>query len=146
MSNVEGDGRSATGPEEKTEERKDDKHVSSAAEATKEKKKYIYVHSDQYYEYQMKKLRVDLGLPPDPPLIEVKEEQEMEPSKDLSFAPEVSSSASSSSISTTVLTSTADYDLSKGLVPGRVEGQLDLIGHKPLRKGPLKPGAVQRDA
>ena len=83
----------------------------------------------------MKRHRVSLGLSPHPPLLEVKqEEEETEPQKDLSFAPEASSAASSSGISTTVLTSTSDYDLSKGLAPGRVEGQFRLVKYYNLAR------------
>ena len=113
-------------------------------------KKYIKVYDDRSDWKFIQKTRSKFGLPPQPfpiPSTEVKQEKEEEPENNqegLATAVGSSSSCASipSQISTTVLSS--DFSPDQALTPGRIEGHLERLGHRPPSKTPMKVGALKR--
>lgn len=130
------------------ETEKEEKPSSVSGGETRKKKTYQKIRDDKQEWNRVQRARLRHGLPLQswPPTTEVKQEEEEEAktqNNQEGLAAAVDSSASSSfQISTTVLG--ANHDGAQALTPGRIEGNLERIGHRPLSKAPVQPGVVKR--
>lgn len=132
------------------ETEKEEKPSSVSGGETRKKKTYQKIRDDKQEWNRVQRARLRHGLPLQswPPTTEVKQEEEEEAktqNNQEGLAAAVDSSACSSSsfqISTTVLS--PNHDGAQALTPGRIEGHLERIGHRPLSKAPVQPGVVKR--
>lgn len=132
------------------ETEKEEKPSSVSGGESRKKKTYQKIRDDKQEWNRIQRARLRHGLPLQswPPTTEVKQEEEEEAktqNNQEGLAAAVGSSACSSSsfqISTTVLS--PNHDGAQALTPGRIEGHLERIGHRPLSKAPVQPGAVKR--